>query len=287
MARLQDLALARKDLLYIDPRIIKRRPGWNKRTPSLELDEHIRTLAESIRAIGVQEPLKIYKEGEDLYLVAGHCRMAAVELLLAEGVEIKSVPTMVKDLRYTSEADLLLEQITGNMGRTFGPLEQGEVFKLLLGYGWNVADIAKKVGKSVTSVDEALRLCAAPEPVKAMVKEGRVAATTAAKVVKQNTPGKAVEILHKAEETAHSQGKTKVTPKHLPAAPPRPAAKPLEDLAGVRLERLLEEVGFKGSVVNALEEMRSLTKEVQAWRERFPKFRYRHIDECVERVAEG
>jgi ParB/RepB/Spo0J family partition protein len=219
MARLQDIAVGRKDILLFDPRSITRREGWNNRHRTPDLEEHIAVLAESIREVGLKSPLTVYKGEEGPVLVDGHCRMDAIELLLSQGVEIKSVPAIVADIRYATEADLVVDQIIRNEGRPLTSLEQGEIFKRLLGYNWKIEDIAKKVGMTPANVDRLLKLTVAPAEVKEMIENGEVAPAVAGEVIQRHGAQNAAGILAEAKEKANKDGKKKVTPRYLPPAP--------------------------------------------------------------------
>ena len=78
MSRLNDLALGRLDAVKLDPRIIQVRPGWNYRDTTTPVSEaHIQWLMESIKEVGVQEPIRVeYVDGK-VYLVNGECRLKA------------------------------------------------------------------------------------------------------------------------------------------------------------------------------------------------------------------
>lgn len=241
MARLKDQAVGVKDLFMLDPRTIQIEPGWNVRQEGPELENHIQALMTSIREIGVQEPLTIYVKNDVPILTNGHCRLTAVLRLLDEGVEIKAVPCRTEE-RFASEADRVLAMVTRNSGKNLTPLEMGMVYKRLIGYGWEVVEIAKKVGQTAQYVEQLLELQAAPAEVVNMVKDGRVAATTAAKVVRKEGTN-AAKVLAEAQEVAKKAGKTKVTPKHVEQAPSaKKAAKKAEPVAAPRKDA--EELTF-------------------------------------------
>lgn len=215
--RFQDLG-KRGVLQNIDPRIIVEEPGWNQRAETPALAEHIASLAGSIRALGVQEPLTAYMKGDDVVLVNGHCRLAAVRSLLESGEEILTVPVRVEP-HTANDADRVLSMVTRNSGKPLEPMEVAAVFKRLIAFGWDVAQIAEKTGRSENRVAELLRLNSAPEEVKIMVKRGEISATTAVRVLRKSGEKEGTAIITKAVASAKADGKTKATPKHLPPSP--------------------------------------------------------------------
>lgn len=238
--RLKDIAVGRKDLFLFDPNIIQEEPGWNVRMSDPELDAHIRMLADSIKEIGVREPITVRLEGGVPFLTNGHCRLAAVKLAIAEGAEIKTIPAQAED-RYASEADRVLGMITRNSGKPLTPLEQGEVFKRLLLFGWKEIEIVKKTGLSGVHVANMLLLSGAPTEVTAMVRDGSVSARHAVATIRKEGE-KATGMLQQAVQTAKESGKTKATQKHMPkkkvvATKTEPATKETAPAEGMALER--------------------------------------------------
>jgi ParB-like chromosome segregation protein Spo0J len=212
--RFQDLG-KRGVLQNIDPAIIVEEPGWNQRAETPALEQHIQSLAGSIRALGVLEPLTAYMKGDAVVLVNGHCRLAAVRMLLDAGEEIKTVPVRVEP-HTANDADRVLSMVTRNSGKPLEPMEVAAVFKRLVAFGWDAADIATKTGYSENRVGELLRLNAAPEEVKGMIARGEVAATTAAKVLRKAGAKDGTAILTTAVATAKANGKAKASGRHLP-----------------------------------------------------------------------
>lgn len=214
--RLQDIALGRKDVLRLDPRILKVREGWNVRQETPELMEHIHFLEESISEHGVKEPLTVVVEGEDVYVENGHCRLRAVMNLISRGLEIESIPAWPED-KLANAGDQILMQITRNGGLPLTPSEKGEVFRRLVNYGWSEGSIAEKAGTTPATVARLLALSSAPESLKKMVREKKVSPTTVAKQIQREGPDKAAQTIQEA-----SEGVKKVKPSSLSSKPPTP-----------------------------------------------------------------
>jgi len=220
VATIKELALKRSDIFYVDPHVLKVKPGWNARNADdPENREHILALARSIAQVGVQEALTVYRDANEIWLSDGHCRLAAtfyaIDTLKAD---IKSIPVKTEG-REANEADHVFSQILRNAGKPLTPYEAGTVYKRLVGYGWTVADIALKSGKSKASVDAALDLQGAPLQVQKLVASGKVSATLASETLKKEGAAKATATLNNAVDAATQKGKARATKADIGEAP--------------------------------------------------------------------
>lgn len=202
---IKEIASGRSDLYRVDPRKLQVKDGWNVRDEeSLDLDD----LMTSIKELGVKQPMTIQVENDVPYVTDGHRRYFAVMALIGQGVDIKTVPVQMEE-RYSNAADHIASMIVRNSGKPLTAIEQSRVFKRLVDYGLSETEIASKVGKSRQWVVNMLELNAAPEEVKALIKQGKVTATLAQQ---ENFD---VETLTSAVKKAESEGKTKATAKHV------------------------------------------------------------------------
>lgn len=176
----------KRDSYPVDPRFLKIDPTYNVRDmQDPETIAHIRWLADSIKESGVRVPLEVRLDGEDIYVVAGHCRHAATMLAIREGAEIATVPT-IPEPKGTNEIERVLNLVISNSGKALTPLAIAEVVRRLLAFGWDNETIAKRLGwKSAATVEQYTTLLGATPEVQQMVRSGAVAASTAAKVVKK------------------------------------------------------------------------------------------------------
>lgn len=217
MAGIKELAVGRSDMFRVDPRILKVDEGFNVRMASAELTAHIEMLAKSITENGVRVPLVVRTVGNDVFVVHGHCRLSATLLAIERGAEIKSVPVLVED-RNISKEERVFSMITNNDGKPLTFFERAEVYNRLIGWGWNVTQIAGKCGKSDTHVDACLTLAAAPVEIKQLVLAGKVAPSLAIKLIKEHGAEKALEQMKGAVVVAEKAGKEKATKKHTEGA---------------------------------------------------------------------
>jgi hypothetical protein len=216
-ARLKDISVSTRDSFMIDPRTIVIVDGFNARdytTP--ENQEHIRSLADSIKEVGVKNPVTVRYVDGTAVLVDGECRVRATLLAISEGTDIAAIKAMAED-KGVSEADRKLSIFTMNMGKPLTMLEQGVLFAQLIGFGWSEAQIAKRSGAKPHVVANALELNAAPEALKTMVRLGQVAPTLTLEELRRGGEVATVEMLTAAAVVAGELGATRVMPKHVKA----------------------------------------------------------------------
>lgn len=201
----------KRDSYPVDPRALKIDPAYNVRDMAdPETIAHVRWLADSIKENGVRVPLEVRLDGEEIFVVAGHCRHAATMLAISEGAEVATV-MVIPEPKGTNEIERTLNLVTSNSGLRLSPLATAEVVRRLLAFGWTNEQVAKRLGwKTPANVEQYTTLLSATPDVQAMVRSGAVAASTAAKVVKQEGSG-AGATLALAAVAAKANGKTKVT----------------------------------------------------------------------------
>jgi ParB/RepB/Spo0J family partition protein len=196
----------------LDPKLIQVEPGFNARkfdTP--ENVEHVKNLAASIKAVGVQTPLMVrFKEGK-FFLVDGESRLRAVKLAIKEGAEIKTVP-VIQEGKHIGEVERVASLLSHNSGKQLNALERGDVFSRLKAYGWSDLDIAAKTGITAAHVSNILLLHAGPPAVQKLVIEGKASPTLAIQAIRDHGDD-AAKVLKDAVASAAAAGKEKATAK--------------------------------------------------------------------------
>lgn len=209
-----------RDLWMVDPKKVKPIPGFNVRVRDDAYLEHIRRIADSIKVEGfyLDKPLSGYvanEEGEEvIYFYDGHSRHEAVLIAIQEGAEIHRIPVVITQAG-TSMVDLTVALVKSNSGKPLTAYEIAEVMKRLSRFGWDVNQIAERLGYSTQYVDNLLLLAAAPKHIQDMVQDGRVAAGLAVEVIR-GEGSNAVKALEEAASRASSEGKKRVTKRHIP-----------------------------------------------------------------------
>ena len=210
---IRDLAISRgASTLIFDPTIIQESSEYNTRDMNSESTiAHIREMADAIIENGNElfPPITIFQEGDDLYVMAGWCRRRAHILAMEEGAPIKGILCLSSTKKRPEE--LTLNILNSNDGLPLTALEKGKAVKKLQSFMWSPSDIAKKTGWSISTVNNLILLYDAPDTIKEMVQSGKVAATLAINLVRENGPEKALKMLLEAVDTSTKEGKKKAT----------------------------------------------------------------------------
>jgi ParB-like chromosome segregation protein Spo0J len=234
---IRSVATGRPDAYMIPIGIVRIREGFNDaRKADPDYPAHVREIADSMKANGWlrHKPLVGVITPEGLAVPSdGHSRYEAALLANSEGAGIEQIPFMPEQ-KGTNEDDRIFGLILNNNGKRLTPMGEAIVIKQLIGRGIAEKEIARRLGYSITTVQKALTLIAAPTPIRDMVLAGEVSATTAIKAIKEHG-AQAVGQLQEAKETAAAAGKTRITGKHLGEPKPK---KPHADTT--RLDFLIE-----------------------------------------------
>lgn len=135
--------------------------GWN---PRKRFDEdRLKELAESIRAIGLIEPILVRPKGSKYELVVGERRLRAARMIKAA--------TIRAEVRGMSDDDVLDAMIAENACREdLNPIEEANHLKRVLEVGrLTQTELARRVGKSQEWVANRLRLAASPTELQALI----------------------------------------------------------------------------------------------------------------------
>jgi ParB family chromosome partitioning protein len=144
----------------------------NPRQPRQSFDDDaIGDLAESIRELGILQPLLVRDLGHGRYeLVAGERRLRASKLA---GLERVPVMTVVTDDKGSLERALV-----ENLHREdLNPIEEAEGYRQLLDEAsLTQEELGRRLGRSRVTITNALRLLSLPPAIQKMLVEGRLSA---------------------------------------------------------------------------------------------------------------
>lgn len=153
------------------PRMVELDRIWASRgQPRRRFDDGaLDELASSIREKGIIQPLVVTEGKGGFELVAGERRLRA-----ATRAGLDKVPVIIKPR--VSESDLLELALIENIQREdLGPLEEAAAYQRLVDdFGLTQEEVAKRVGKSRTSVTNTLRLRSLPDPVRQLLEAGEI-----------------------------------------------------------------------------------------------------------------
>ena len=153
-------------------------------------------LMASIREKGILEPIIVRQRGPRFQIVAGERRyQAAVQLGLAE------VPVVVRDVDDTEVIELAL--IENLQRRDLTPFEEAEaLFHLMQQASFTHETLAKRLGKSRTSITESLTLCQIPEEVRQLCRLADITSKSLLlQIVRQQEPAKMIALVEQVTRT--------------------------------------------------------------------------------------
>lgn len=179
-------------------------PGYNVR----EIDqEHVSEFRDAFIAGEFVPPLAVQVTDEGVKIIDGHHRYYGAVAATDAGHEILRLEC--KDFVGT-EADRIAFMVTSSQGKALSPLERAAAYLRLKNQGWEPAEIAKKVKRSVADVSYHLQLLECSDGLLAMVKSGVVAPTTAVALSQQHGT-KAESVAMEQMGKARAAGKKKLT----------------------------------------------------------------------------
>ncbi len=131
-------------------------------------EEALGALADSIREVGVLQPVLVRPVDGGYELIAGERRWRA-----ARRVGLQMIPALVRE---TDDATSLQHTLVENLHRDgLNPLEEAAAYQQLIeDFGLTHEAVASQVGKSRTSVTNSLRLLQLPPSIQKLVHEGRL-----------------------------------------------------------------------------------------------------------------
>ena len=142
----------------------------NKNQPrKLFFDDSLEELAESIRIHGILQPLAVRRsEGGRYLIIAGERRFRA-----AKRAGLTEVPAVIVDADDRAVAELAL--IENLQREDLNPVEEAEGFKALIDeFELTQEEAAERLGKSRSSLANAMRLLSLSSDALALLREGRI-----------------------------------------------------------------------------------------------------------------
>ncbi|GIU84643.1 MAG: chromosome partitioning protein ParB [Acidimicrobiales bacterium] len=143
----------------------------NPQQPRQDFDEdRLRELADSIRALGVLQPVLVRPKGEGFELIAGERRLRAAQM-----AGMKTIPAIVREV---DDESSLTEALVENVQRAdLDPIEEAMAYKQLIeDFDLTQEEVAERVGRSRPAIANSLRLLGLPTSVQSLVREGKLSA---------------------------------------------------------------------------------------------------------------
>ncbi|MBQ7265018.1 MAG: ParB/RepB/Spo0J family partition protein [Firmicutes bacterium] len=182
----------------------------NKNQPRKKFDEQALTeLADSIKEVGILQPINARQDGEFYYIITGERRWRAARI-----AGLKTVPVYVRDM---DELKTLEAALIENVQREdLNPIEEALTYKKFSDeFGLSQEDIAKKVGKSRSTVTNAIRLLNLDDRVINFVVEGKLSSGHARTLLPVENNDMQFELAEKIIDEGYSVRQTEEIVKNL------------------------------------------------------------------------
>jgi ParB family chromosome partitioning protein len=173
-------------------------------------------LMASIAEKGIIEPLVVRQRGSQFQIVAGERRYQA-----AIQVGVREVPVVIRDIDDTEVIEIAL--VENLQRKDLTPFEEAEALQTLAQRsGYTHEDLARRLGKSRTSITESLSLAGMPEEVRNLCRLADIASKSLLlQIVRQSDPSKMIALVEKMvrEGVGTRQQLREVTAKPKPGRP--------------------------------------------------------------------
>lgn len=215
----------------------------NPNQPRVHFDEEsLKDLANSIKEIGILQPLLVREVGPGKYqLIAGERRWRA-----AQKAKLAEVPVVVREIDQLGSVEQALVENLHRQDLT--PLEEASAYQQLADdFSLTHEQVAKRVGKSRAAVTNALRLLTLPAAVQGYLADGRLSASHARALLGCDTPKEMENLAVIAVKEAWSVRQTEEAVRDgvpgTPATQPKstPSSPGLKPAGLLELESLLAE----------------------------------------------
>ncbi len=167
----------------------------NRDQPRKEFQEEaIEELADSIKQYGILQPILVRPMGLNYQIIAGERRWRAARML---GMD--EVPVIIRE--FSDEEAMAVSLIENLQRENLNPIEEAEGYtQLIEQFEMTQDDVAKQVGKSRSTVTNAIRLMKLPDEILEMVKDARLSAGHARALLRIQDPQIQLEAAKRAAD---------------------------------------------------------------------------------------
>ena len=160
-----DKVIDKDRIINIDIKLVNSNPDQPR--TSFDNDE-INELAESIKAVGLIQPVIVREKGNEYFIVAGERRLRA-----AKAAGLKKIRAII--IQPSEEENLSIALIENLQRRDLDPIDEANAYRILVErFKLKQQDIAKRVGKDRATIANSLRLLHLDKEIRAGLSDGRI-----------------------------------------------------------------------------------------------------------------
>lgn len=184
MTNMPDAVLKDKEMFLLAPDKIVVREGWNPRkTFETQDDEDFKQFV--INNGPKFPPIFVRRSADKVELIDGERRLNATRAAIESGCAIDGIPAIFVD-KNANDIEQLSLALSSNQGKPLTPTEEANACKRLKDWGLEEAEIAKRIGKSLSHVKNRLVLSCASPAITSAVEEGTITQGEALEAVKSS-----------------------------------------------------------------------------------------------------
>ncbi len=213
--------------------------------------ERMKEIVQSVREMGLVQPILVRPQGDKYQIVAGERRFRA-----AKEAGLKSIPAVVREV---DDREMLEIALIENLQREdLSPVDEAEAYRVLREkFEMTQAEIGERVGKDRSTVANTMRLLQLPEAVRQSVSRGTLSMGHARALLGLESAQQQLNLAQEIETRNLSVREVEKRVRHL-AGGPRPSSRP-RDPGIVNIEERIQrwlgtktrifERGGKGRIV--------------------------------------
>ncbi len=160
--------------------------------------ESLEALAQSIRELGILQPLLVRMQEKDCVIVDGERRHRA-----AIKAGLTTVPVIVKDKDLAAEVIIQTQLVANCQREDLKPVEKAAALaQLVRATGWTGTKLAAKLGMTDTAVTRSLAILRLPQAIRDQVDGGIIPVSAAYDLVRIKDPEQQAELARRLAERA-------------------------------------------------------------------------------------
>ena len=229
---------------WIKVKLSKIEPDRNQPRKNFKEDE-LNELAESIKNLGLIEPIVVQKRKDGYEIVTGERRWRAAKL-----AGLTEIPVVVRE--YSEEEKVLVQLVENIQRESLDPIEEAMTYKrFLTEFNLKQDELAEKIGKNRTTITNSMRLLNLDDRVQKMISDDIISAGHARPLLAIEDRDKQFELANKILDEELSVRETEKLIKSLkkPKKPKKQTEEALQLIYRKYEDELREVLGAKVEIV--------------------------------------
>lgn len=227
-----------KEERFLDIAIDRLKP--NPLQPRRRWDpESLEELAQSIREMGILQPIVVVPDEDSYTIIVGERRWRA-----AKKIGLQTIPVIIRNLTEAQQHEAML--IENLQREDLNPLEIATAYqKMIQEFSYTQEDVAKKVGKDRTSIANYLRLLKLPDEVQELIADGKLSMGHARALIPIEDPERQRSMALRIAKDSFSVREVEKWVRRLQAPSEKPPKAPMDPDLLIFQEELLKLLGTK------------------------------------------